>query len=266
MNLMKYLAFLLVQLYFSGPEKNWKFPVAEFSAHVKTAEWLIMYDSAAWRLSEEVTHADLDLLQRTGREWFVYLGSRDSLWYGAYGRFQDSAYDLAMHIRINRQDSIETVTEAKPDTAMLHAVSRCIRASYKFAGAMLGRSYVRMNKFVRLNNDRSISIYLLPALQPAEVAMYGGEFHYRFDETGLRLLERNEYYRGGFKGFRLHNDREVKLAYDDVKSPTLGAVYFALRYRNRFKEIRIETLESLSLLAFSQVRGYYWQHTEKPGQ
>lgn len=262
MTLWKYLAFLLVHLHFNGPEKAWKFPAAEFSAHVKTSEWLIEYDSAAWRISEEVTHADMDLLQRTGREWFVYRG-RDSLWYGAYGKFRDTAYDLAMHYRINREDSVEIIADPKPDTAMLHAVSRSIRSAYKFAGVVLGRSYVRMNKFVRLNSDRSISIYLLPALQPAEVAMYGGEFHYRFDENGKQLLERYEYYRGGFKGYRLNTERAVKLAYDDVKSPTLGAVYFALRYRNRFREIRIETLESHSLLVFSQTRGYYWDHKEK---
>ncbi len=248
-------------MYF-GPDKPTQFPVGEFSAHVKTAEWLIQYDTAAWRLSEEVSHADMDLLQRTGKEWFVYRG-RDSLWYGAYGRFQDTAYDLAMHYRINREDSIEIVTEPKPDTLMLHAVSRCIRSSYKQAGAILGRSYVRMNKFIRLNGDRSISIYLLPALQPAEVAMYGGEFHYRYDEYGRKLLEKQEYYRGGFKGLRLNTEREIKLIYEDVKFPTLGAVYFALRYRNRFREIRIETLESLSVLTFNQSRGYHWEHREK---
>lgn len=258
----KYLLFLLVHLHFSAPEDVRKFPVAEFSAHVKTAEWLIEYDSAAWRLSDTVTRADMDLLQRTGKEWFVYRG-RDSLWYGAYGKFQDTAYDLAMHFRISHTDSIEAVNQPHPDTLMLHAVSRCIRSSYKMAGAMLGRSYVRMNKFIRLNGDRSISIFLLPALQPADVAMYGGEFHYRFDEYGRKLLERNEYYRGGFKGFRLNNERDVKLAYEDVKYPTLGSVYFALRYRNRFREIRIETLESLSVLMFNQVRGYYWEHREK---
>ncbi|WP_109698548.1 hypothetical protein [Chitinophaga deserti] len=257
----KYLAFLLVHLHFSGPEKHYKFPIAEFSAHVKTAEWLIEYDSAAWRLSDTVTHADMDLLQRTGKEWFVYKG-RDSMWYGAYGKFQDTAYDLAIHYCINRQDSIELVT-TPPDTAMMCSVSRGIRKAYRNAGVMLGRSYVRMNKFIRLNGDRSISIWLLPALQPAEVAMYGGEFHYRFDEKGEQLLERQEYYRGGFKGFRLNNGRDVKLEYEDVKSPTLGAVYFALRYRNRFREIRIETLESHSLLVFNQVRGYYWEHKER---
>ncbi|WP_126247022.1 hypothetical protein [Chitinophaga rhizosphaerae] len=262
MILWKYLAFLLVHLHVNGLADKPAFPVAEFSAHVRTAEWLIEYDSAAWRLSDTVTHADMDLLQRTGKEWFVYRG-RDSLWYGAYGKFQDTAYDLALHFRINRSDSIEAVSEPRPDTAMLHAVSRCIRSSYKYAGLMLGRSYVRMNKFIRLNGDRSISIYLLPALQPADVAMYGGEFMYRFDASGRQLLERYEYYRGGFKGFRLNAGREVKLAYEDVKYPTLGSVYFALRYRNRFREISIETLESFSQLMFNQVRGFYWEHREK---
>jgi hypothetical protein len=252
------LAFFLVHMSFSKPHTR-AFPIADFNDKLKTAEWMVAYDSAAWRMSELVTHVDNDLLARMGREWFCFRGA-DSLWNGVYGKYKDGKYDLVIQYRIEPSDSIRIVEE-KPDSVMLISVSKAINAAYTEAGLRLGKSYVRFNKFIRYQPDH-ISIWLLPALQPNEIALYGGEFYYRFDHTGEKILERQEYFQG-FKGFRFGKGREVKLEYEAAAAPPLGAVYFALQYRGQFKGVQIETRESISVLSFNQVKGYYWEHKEK---
>ncbi|MBO9151159.1 hypothetical protein ACFOTA_03000 [Chitinophaga sp. GCM10012297] len=260
MNTLQFLAFFLLQLNFSQPAVK-TFPIADFNDKVRTAEWMLAYDSAAWRMSDLVTHIDNDLLARMGREWFCFRGP-DSLWNGVYGKYKDDRYDLVIHYRIIEADSIAIVEEEKVDSTLLIAVSKAINAAYAEAGSRLGKSYVRFNKFVRCHADQTITIWLLPALQPAEVAMYGGEFYYHFDRTGEKLLDRWEYLQS-FKGFRFGKEREVKLEYEAMAMPPQGAVYFALQYRNRFKGVQIETKENVSTLNFSQTKGYYWEHKAK---
>ncbi|RPD38053.1 hypothetical protein [Chitinophaga barathri] len=254
-----FLAFFLVQMSFSQPDTR-AFPIADFNDKLKTAEWMISYDSAAWRMSELVSHVDNDLLARMGREWFCFRGP-DSLWNGVYGKYKDGKYDLVVQYHIDESDSISEVKE-KLDSNMLVAVSQAINTAYTEAGLRLGKSYVRFNKFVRYHNDQTITIWLLPALQPNEIALYGGEFYYRFDKTGAKVLDRWEYFQG-FKGFRFGKAREVKLEYEAVTAPPQGAVYFALQYREQFKGVHIETKENSSRLNFNQVKGYYWEHKEK---
>lgn len=257
---LKFLAFFLLRMNFPQPAVN-TFPIADFNDKVRTAEWMMAYDSAAWRMSDLVTHIDNDLLARMGREWFCFRGP-DSLWNGVYGKYKNGRYDLVIHYRINENDSIAIVEKEKTDSVMLIAVSKAINTAYTEAGSRLGKSYVRFNKFVRYHADQTITIWLLPALQPAEVAMYGGEFYYHFDRSGEKLLDRWEYFQG-FKGFRLGKGREVKLEYEAMGAPTQGAVYFALQYRNQFKNVQIETKENISTLNFSQTKGYYWEHKGK---
>lgn len=232
-----------------------------FSEKLETAQWMREYDSVAWRMSELVTEATYEELARIGREWFCYKGT-DSLWNGVYGKFKDGKYDQVLHYRLNTNDTIDVVPDSI-DAVMLVAVSKAINVAYREAGVILGRSYVKMNKFIQYHQDKTITIWLMPALQPSDVAMYGGEFYYHFDESGTKVLEREEYYKGHFKGFKIGKTREVRLNYEDADEPTQGAIYFALQYQRSFSEIHIDTRGSTSLLAFSREKGYYWRHADK---
>lgn len=254
------MALFLTQSLYAQP-KNLHFDNVSFSDKLAVAEWMVEYDSVAWRMSELVTRATWDELARMGREWFCYKGD-DSIWHGIYGKYKDGKYDLVIHYILGANDTID-VSCTSPDTARLSAISRAIRTAYREATPILGGSSAKMNKFVRVNDNRSISVWLMPALQSLDVALYGGEFFYRFNTTGDLLLERSEYYQGNFKGLRLGKLREVQLNYEDTETPTLGAVYFALKYRSRFSGIRINTRAGTSLFAFSQVKGYYWLHADK---
>lgn len=250
---------LLVQTAYA--QKSTAFLSETFNRQLETARWMVEYDSTAWRLSELVTTVSWEELGRMGREWFCYK-SEDSLWNGVYGKYKNGVYDVVLHYKIWPGDSIDVVCDPL-DTAMLGGISRAINTAYSEAGFVLGRSYVKFNKFVRYHADKTVSVWLLPALQPNEIAMYGGEFYYLFDETGTRILGRQEYYQGSFKGFRLGKAREVQLHYDDADAPTQGAVFFALKYGRHFSGVYINTRHSTSLLAFSREKGYYWRHADK---
>src|SRR5690606_11857209 len=200
-------------------------------------------------------------LARMGREWFCFKGT-DSLWNAVYGKFNDTAYDLVLHYKLFENDTIDVVCDP-PDTAMLHSVSRAINNAYREAGLILGKSDTRFNKFIRYHADKTVSIWLLPALQSLGIALYGGEFYYHFDPSGANILEREEYFQGSFKGFKTGKPREVRLNYQDVSAPTQGAVYFAVRYRKFFPNIHIDTRESTSVQSFDPGKGAYWRHADK---
>ncbi|MGX5819688.1 hypothetical protein ACWKWU_15935 [Chitinophaga lutea] len=235
------------------------YPGKDFQYQLSVADWMTAYDSAAWRMSEYASGLSWEEVGRMGKEWFCYK-DKDSLWNGIYGKFKDSTYDLVIQYRIAANDTIELVCD-EPDTAMLHSVSRAIRLAYKEAGLTLGKSYVKFNKFIRRHNDNTISIWLLPSIQPNEIAMYGGEFYYTFDEKGTTITGRSEYYQGSFKGVRLGGKpRDLVLRYEDSNELTQGAIFFARQYRSFFTSVRILTHASASLLAFNQTKGYYWQH------
>lgn len=252
---------LVVQASSAQPINRQRFNHQAFLEKVTVAAWMVDYDSVAWRMSELVTMATYDELARMGKEWFLFKG-KDSLWNGVYGKFKDSTYDLVLHYKLGANDTIDVDCD-EVDSVMLFAVSRAIRGAFKEAAAILGKSSVRFNKFVKYNADKTVSIWLMPALQSLGIAVYGGEFYYHYDATGKVLLDREEYYQGSFKGFKTGKVREVRLNYEDVNAPTLGAVYFALQYRQFFSDIYIDTRESSSMQHFKPGAGYSWRHADK---
>lgn len=255
------IALLLAQSAWAQPKNRLRFNHQAFSQKVAIAEWMSEYDSIAWRMSGLVTMATYEQLERMGREWFCFKG-KDSLWNAVYGKFKDSTYDLVLHYKLFENDTIDVVCDP-PDTTMLHSVSRAINIAYREAGLVLGKSDTRFNKFIRYHSDKTVSVWLLPALQSLGIALYGGEFYYHFDPSGTRILEKEEYYQGSFKGFKTGRPREVRLNYEDAPAPTQGAVYFAVRYRKFFPLIHIDTRESTSVQSFSPGKGFSWQHADK---
>lgn len=256
------LALLLTQLAWAQPKNRQRFNHQAFAEKLSIAEWMSEYDSIAWRMSDLVTMATYEQLERMDRrEWFCFRGT-DSLWNAVYGKFNDTAYDLVLHYKLLENDTIDAVCDP-PDTAMLHSVCRAVRIAYREAGLILGKSSTRFNKFVRYHADRTVSIWLLPALQSLGIAVYGGEFYYHFDASGTAVLDKEEYYQGSIKGFKTGKPREVRLSYEDAAAPTQGAVYFAVQYRKYFTDIHIDTRESTSVQSFSPGKGYYWLHADK---
>ena len=103
---------------------------------------------------------------------------------------------------------------------------------------------LRFNQYIKENDDKTLSVWILPAFQPNSVAVYVGEFIYTIDETGTKVLHGDSYFLGDSRGFKVDNPREVLINYQDIEKPTLGAVFFAWYYKSYFTKIVIDNSES----------------------
>ncbi|ATL47686.1 hypothetical protein COR50_11190 [Chitinophaga caeni] len=220
------------------------------------AKYLCEYDAIAWQMSDLAATALTPDAKMLGREWFCYQDIHQK-WHGVYGKFLDTTYKVVFHYVQGEQDNIDLDCN-EPDSAMLFSYSKSIQKAYQMAAKLLGKSYTRFNKFLRRNADGSISIWILPAVQPGNLAVYGAEFYYQFDRNGDKLLDSNEYYRGSCKGFKLGKSRDVNLDYSDLPGVTFGSIFFAWRHREDFSTIYINTSTGSTALKFDQQKGYHW--------
>ena len=123
---------------------------------------------------------------------------------------------------------------------------------------------VRFNRYIKRENDGTLSGWALPAFSQAGEAVYGGEFYYRFDRTGNNLLENNEYFQGNFRGFKTDRPREIWLDYKEMDKPSFGAIFFVWYYKKYITRIFIENKKSRSTVFFDKNKGeYYWSHYEQ---
>ncbi|UYQ93968.1 hypothetical protein MKQ68_02520 [Chitinophaga horti] len=251
-------ALLVVQLlHAQGPHIKAEAPLP-IQEKLGVASWLCTYDSVATFISDIAMTMPYDQRQRIGRHWFCYQGV-DRLWHAVFGKFNGSQYDVVSHYKIIDTTFIDQVCEQ--DSALLISYSRVIDKAYAEAAKILGPSQVRFNKFLKSNADSTISIWLMPSVQSADIAMYGGEFYYKFDKQGNEILDRTEYFSGRFRGFKVGSPREIHLDYSQDDSPTLGAVYFAWRNRKVFGDIHIQNRASSMVLSYNEDKGYHWVTT-----
>ncbi|WP_295118050.1 hypothetical protein [uncultured Chitinophaga sp.] len=229
-----------------------------FEEKLSTVEWLCTYDSVATFISNIAMTMPYEDRLRTGRHWFCYLAG-DGQWRAVFGKFAANKYDIVAHYKIIDTAWIDQVCEH--DTSMINSYSRAIDNAYANAAQVLGHSQVRFNKFIRSNQDSTISLWLMPSVQSADIAMYGGEFYYKFDKQGNQVLDRAEYYAGRFRGFKVGSPRAIHLDYTQDEVPTLGAVYFAWRNRKVFGDIHIENKASSMVLSYNEDKGYHWVTT-----
>ncbi|MCK7553498.1 hypothetical protein MKQ70_00150 [Chitinophaga sedimenti] len=251
-------ALLVVQLlHAQGPHVKAAQPLP-FEEKMNVVAWLCSYDSVATFISDIAMTMPYEQRLRIGRHWFCLQGP-DGVWQAVFGRFANGRYDLVSHYRMVDSFNIDQVCDA--DTAMLNSHSRAIDNAYAEASKIIGPSQVRFNKFLKDNPDGTLSIWMMPSVQSADIAMYGGEFYYKFDKTGTAVLDRNEYYTGRFRGFKTGSPREIHLDYLQDDTPTLGAMYFAWRNRKVFGDIYIENKVNRMVLSYNEDKGYHWVTT-----
>lgn len=231
-----------------------------FEEKMTIASWLCTYDSVATFISDIAMTMPYEDRLRVGRQWFVYFGG-DGAWHSVWGKYSNNKYDLVVHYKIVDTSFVDNVCDY--DTSMINSYSRAIDNAYMYASKVLGHSQVRFNKFIRSEQDGSISIWLMPSVQSADIAMYGGEFYYKFDKKGSTVIDREEYYTGRFRGFKTGSPREIHLDYSQDEAPRLGAIYYAWRNRKVFGDIYIENRESSMVLSYNQDEGYHWVTTGK---
>jgi hypothetical protein len=118
------------------------------------------------------------------------------------------------------------------------------------------------NQFVRLNADKTFSVWLFPAFQRDRLAVYGGEGVYTIDAAGKKIVKDESYFQVAFRGLKTEPPREVWLDYSEMDKPSLGAIFFVWYYKSYFTKIFIDNEKTTSTVAKTGNQ-YVWIHVVK---
>lgn len=234
------------------------FDVEDFNKKMEVAEWLYEYDMIAWRTSDSVMVQDKKELKRLGSDWFCF--KTNDIWHAVYGKYENNQFDLVFHFKVD--NGIVSRTTEKVDTTLLHRYSKALHVANGQISALKDTINVRFNQYIKENDDSTFSVWILPAFQPNSFAVYGGEFIYKIDRTGTKVLKDNSYFQGQFRGFKVDKPREIWINYQETQKPTLGAVFFAWYYKSYFTKIVIDNSKSIST-PFKSDNSWTWIHAEK---
>ena len=258
----KILAILLIVLSTSAFAQNASgpnFDIVDFNQKMEVVEWLCHYDMVAWVTSDSVMVQDKKDLARLGAEWFCI--QKDNEWHAIYGKFENNTFDLVFHFKVDEKGKISKSAEPI-DTNILNRYSRALQTANKQIQPMKDTISLSFNQYIKENEDKTITVWILPAFQPNNFAIYGGEFIYTIDQFGTTILKDESYFPKPFRGFKVGERRPIRLNYKDTEKPTLGAIFFAWYYKEYFTEIEIYNAKTTSM-PFKVEDGYSWIHVER---
>lgn len=258
MNIKYSLVFLISIFCFLTSFGQLQFDIKSFNKKFEVVEWLCRYDNIAWWTSDSVLASPKEEKEKIGSEWFCF--QENGNWHAVYGKYWNGNYDLVFHYVVDTSGKVKRV-HAPIDSFLLNSYSRALINSNKQLDHLRDTINIRLNQYIRRNEDQTLSVWILPAFSSTGMAIYGGEFNYKFDATGNNLLDKNEYFQNGFRGFKTGKPREIWLDYKDVDIPTLGSIFFVWYYKKYFTNIFIENRNSKSTVFYNKDKSeYYWTH------
>jgi len=260
MNKILTLLFIgLTTLTYGQKSNSPSFDIMDFNKKMEVAEWLYQYDMIAWKTSDSVMTQDKKDLERLGSDWFCF--QKNNNWHAVYGKYENKQFDLVFHFKVDINGQVSKTTEMV-DTTLLHRYSRALHTASSQIETLKDTVNLRFNQYIKENDDQTLSVWILPAFQPNNVAVYGGEFIYTIDSTGTKVLKDDSYFQGQFRGFKVDNPREIWINYRETEKPTLGAIFFAWYYKSYFTKIVIDNSKSIST-PFNADNSWTWIHVEK---
>ena len=236
--------------------------LADFNKKAAVADWLYKYDIVAWLTSDSAMAQDKKEVARLGKEWFCFQDKND-VWHAVYGKFEKGNFDQVFHFTLDRSLKIKRIYD-KVDTLMLNTYSRAlVTANKQFALYKDSIHNISFNPYVKQNEDKTLTVWFLPAYQKNNIIIYGGEFIYTIDKTGTKILKDESYYKGKLLGFKVDKPRTIMINYSEMETPTLGAIFFVWSFKKYFTNIYIECAHSKSTVIKDENNVYTWVHAEK---
>lgn len=254
------LLIIAVKLTWLSMSAQTKFDIESFNKKFDTVQWLCRYDNIAWWTSDSVMAAPEAERSQLGAEWFCFPG--DDGWHAVYGSFDNSRYRIVFHYFVDSLSKIRRINDPV-DSSLANSFCRALKKSNALLKPIKDSTRVRFNQYIRRNDDQTITVWLLPAFTTNNVAVYGGEFSYRFDKSGTILLGTHGYFQGKFLGFKADEPREIWLDYTEIDKPTLGGIFFVWYYKTYFTRIVLENRGSKSTAMKDEEGNFFWVHAEK---
>lgn len=240
-----------------GPD----FDIPDFNKKVEVAEWLVRYDTVAWKTTDVMMTQNKEDIARLGREWFCFEDKKNE-WHAVYGKLENDKFEVVFHFVLDAAGNI-TRSEDKLDQDFLVPHARALNTAQKKQRESIPAGSPAHNQYIKRNSDQTFSVWLLPAFQPDGTAMFGGEFIYTVDPSGSNITKDESYFQGAFRGFKTTPPREIWLNYREKEKPTLGTVFFVLYYKDYFTRIFIDNTKSTSTIIKDGANGYMWLNVEK---
>ena len=248
-------------LTYGQKSKGLTFGVNQFNKNFEIAEWLYEYDIIAWWTTDSAMVQDKKEIKRLGQEWFCFKDT-NKIWHAVYGKFENQQFDLVFHYSVDTSSKVRRIYD-KVDSAFTNPYCRALQTSNKQLEKLRDTVKIRFNQYIRQNDDKTFTVCILPAFQPNEVAIHGGQFIYQIDETGTKILKDESYFQGKFKGFKVAEPREIWLDYTELEQPNLETIFFVWYYKKYFTFIKIETKNYISTVMKNENNDYFWVHSEK---
>ena len=235
------------------------FDIDSFNKKFKIAQWLVAYDTVAWKTTDLVMAGDKAELARLGREWFCFQDSK-GVWHAVYGKLENNKFDQVFHYVIDGSGKIARTTD-KIDEAFLIANAKALQLAQKKLIEVIPAGSPTHNTYIKRNDDKTFNVWIFPAFQTNGVAVYGGEFIYTIDATAEKITKDESYFQGAFRGFNAKPPREIWLNYTEKEKPTLGSIFFVWYYKDYFTRISIKNAKSTSSV-IKNGDEYMWVHVE----
>ena len=264
MRLLSITAFLLAFVWVAAGQnsKVAKPPIDidDFNKKFELVQWLVEYDNVAWKTTDVVMALPKEQLSGLGPEWFCFQ-DKNKLWHAVYGKLTGEKYEIALHYEMDSAEKIKSSTE-KIDQDFLNRHALALKTARDKLAATIPPGSPTFNQFVRLNADKTFSVWLFPAFQPERLAVYGGEGVYTIDAAGKKIVKDESYFQLSFRGLKTEPPREVWLDYREMNKPSLGAIFFVWYYKSYFTRIFINNEGSTSTVVKTGNQ-YVWLHVVK---
>lgn len=253
---------LLISSSLLGQKKiKTEFDIKDFSEKAAVAEWLVRYDMVAWWTSDSVSAQSEEELIRIGKEWFCFQTS-DDLWHAVYGKYKDNSYDLVFHYCVDTTGRVKRSIEPV-DTTLLNEYARALVTASETVNMYRDSLNLAFNQYIRQNDDKTFSVWIFPAFQPNNYAVYGGEFVYTISADGRKILKDESYLSGKFRAYEVGEKRDIYLNYKEMEKPTIGCVFFLWYYKSYFSTIYLENKYYTTAPFKMENDSYTWIHMER---
>ncbi len=236
------------------------FDINDFNKKFEVAQWLVAYDTVAWKTTDLAMAGDKTELARLGREWFCFQDSK-GVWHAVYGKLENNKFDQVFHYVVDGAGKIARTTD-KIDEDFLIAHAKALQLAQKQLMEAIPEDSPTHNTYIKRNDDKTFNVWIFPAFQTDGVAVYGGEFIYTIDATAQKITKDESYFQGGFRAFNAKPPREISLNYTEKEKPTLGSIFFVWYYKDYFTRIYIKNAKSTSSV-IKNGSEYVWLHVEK---
>jgi len=263
MKYMRILSLVFLPLVIFGQTRKTTepaFDIVDFNKKFEVVQWLVAYDTVAWKTTDLVMAGDKTELARLGREWFCFQDSK-GVWHAVYGKLENNKFDQVFHYVVDATGKITRTTD-KIDEEFLIAHAKALQLAQKKLMEAIPEDSPTHNTYIKRNDDKTFNVWIFPAFQTEGVAVYGGEFIYTIDATAQKITKDESYFQGAFRAFNAKPPREIFLNYTEKEKPTLGSIFFVWYYKDYFTRINIKNAKSTSAV-IKNGSEYVWVHVEK---